>query len=160
MKEKEINLIDALDHVFGKSNVHIFAGPKDFEQAEARLSRPQKSVQVKSKLTEDLRFANALRNFLLGAQKIKDRYLKQNDFKWTGTLSVGKEGPKFLQVIVDNQTQKSSYCWIDKTNGNVLKGSWKAPEPKNPRSNIYDDDYGVSGVDWHGAKYLAAIRKK
>jgi hypothetical protein len=47
----------------------------------------------------------------------------------------------------------SAHCFIDKTNGNVLKAaSWKAPA-KGARGNIYDDDAGLGRMGPYGTEY-------
>jgi len=68
---------------------------------------------------------------------------------------------KYVRVvehqIYDGVQRKggSVYCFIDRTNGNVLKAaSWAAPEKRNVRSNIFAPDHGASGVDGYGAVYL------
>lgn len=52
----------------------------------------------------------------------------------------------------------SVYCFIDKTNGDVLKGSWKAPVKNGKRGNLKDADIlnkcGVYGLQYlKGANY-------
>jgi len=49
---------------------------------------------------------------------------------------------------------RSSFCFIDMTNGDVLKAeTWRKPA-KHARSNIFADDLGLSGVNQYGAVYL------
>lgn len=70
-------------------------------------------------------------------------------------------GKRYIRVIdvtnskVSHLKRESVFCFVDVTNGNVLKAnSWKAPETKNPRSNIGDEDFGESGISDYGAVYL------
>lgn len=49
---------------------------------------------------------------------------------------------------------RSVYCFIDKTNGNILKGSWKSPVKNGVRGNIYSGDHGADRVNHHGCEYL------
>ena len=49
---------------------------------------------------------------------------------------------------------RSSHCFINRANGDVLKAaSWKAPEKKNPRGNIFGAD-PLRGVTAYGTVYL------
>ena len=68
-------------------------------------------------------------------------------------------GKRYIRVIdvtnSDSIKRESVFCFVDVTNGNVLKAnSWKAPETKNPRSNINNEDFGESGISDYGAVYL------
>jgi len=71
-----------------------------------------------------------------------------------------ERGPKYIRVVVsdsygDSKTGagRSVYCFIDTTNGNILKSaSWKAPA-KHARGNIFDAD-PLQGVTQYGAQYL------
>lgn len=61
-----------------------------------------------------------------------------------------EEGSRYVKIIRGT----SVYCFIDKTNGDVLKAaSWKAPA-KHARGNIFNEDNGVTGVGHHGGNYL------
>jgi hypothetical protein len=63
-------------------------------------------------------------------------------------------GQRYVRVVAGSRGSRSVYCFIDKTNGDVLKAEgWKKPA-KHKRSNLFDDDYGLSGVGPYGAKYL------
>lgn len=63
-------------------------------------------------------------------------------------------GPKYIRISVKNY-QTYVYCFIDIETGHIWKAKgWASPEKKNPRSCIYDDDYGLSGVNAYGTVYL------
>lgn len=95
-------------------------------------------------------FDTQLTGFVAGAQGIVDEYMKRNGFSGNPKLII-KRGTRYVRIFKGG----SVYCFVDTTNGNVLKtSSYKAPETKNPRSNIFADDFGVSGVTEHGAKYI------
>lgn len=100
-------------------------------------------------------FQTALSTFLAGAQeKVNKQYETHFDGNRTPKLVING-GTKYLKIQSVHEHQKCAYCFIDTTNGNVLKSAgWKKPELRNPRSNIFDPDNGLSGVDWHGAVYL------
>jgi hypothetical protein len=111
----------------------------------------------------DKDFQTQLSGFLAAAQSKVDDYMKRNGFRGNPVIET-EEGPKFIRVIraeyndPKNPTQaltRSAYCFIEKATGQVFKpAGWKAPERKNPRSNIFADDFGASGVDHHGAVYI------
>jgi len=107
-------------------------------------------------------FENQLEGFLKAAQaKVDAGYAEHN--KATGITQKLElmRGPKYIRVVRREYDRNgkmitgSAYCFIDTSNGNVLKpAGFKAPEKKNPRSNINDADYGASGVTQHGTTYL------
>jgi hypothetical protein len=105
-------------------------------------------------------FQTALAGFLAAAQSRVDERMKQFAPMQAVTLET-QVGPKYIRVVaIDlHNGQKaeygSAYCFIDKTTGDVLKpAGFKGPEKKNPRSNIYADDFGASGVSGYGTVYL------
>lgn len=60
-------------------------------------------------------------------ESIGQRYIKLARFEQTPHLT----GP---------YKASSVYCFVDKTNGDLLKGSWKAPVAKGVRGNLNDSD--------------------
>jgi len=65
-------------------------------------------------------------------------------------------GKRYAKVVVEGHRVHS---FIDMDNGDILKGTWKAPirTPKKGlaiRGNIFSDDLGESNINWHGPKYL------
>lgn len=67
-----------------------------------------------------------------------------------------KEGRRYIKLIssTDGINARRVYCFIDKTNGDILKAAtWKAPA-KHARGSIYDADHGASSVNHYGANYL------
>lgn len=72
------------------------------------------------------------------------RYIRVSTFKWVEAR--GKSYPD------------SVYFFVDTTNGNLLRAaSYKAPDTKNPRGNIFDGDVLTKltpyGVIYLGTKY-------
>ncbi len=47
------------------------------------------------------------------------------------------------------------YCFVDITNGNILKGSWKAPVADGVRGNLKDADV-LQKVTTYGVEYIGA----
>lgn len=68
-------------------------------------------------------------------------------------VGVSTGGRRYAHLFTSGR-QTMCYCFVDRTNGDVLKAeSWRKPA-KHKRSNIYDADFGMSGVTVHGARYL------
>jgi len=63
-------------------------------------------------------------------------------------------GTRFAKVIVNG----SLHSFVDMDNGDIIKGSWKAPIRTKKglaiRGNIFSDDIGKSKITNHGPKYL------
>ena len=69
-------------------------------------------------------------------------------------------GAKYIRIVRANapdnngEGQRSVHCFIDRSNGDILKAAgWKAPA-KHARGNIFADDYGMSCMDPYGPRYL------
>lgn len=66
-----------------------------------------------------------------------------------------KEGKRYIKVFFRYTNSSSSgggsvYCFVDKTNGNVLKpAGWSAPA-KGARGNIFNNDFGLTALRPHG----------
>lgn len=69
--------------------------------------------------------------------------------KYNQTLCVFY-GRKYAKVERGNVV----YCFINLENGDVLKAATYSSPAKHARSNIYDADHGVSGVNEYGANYI------
>lgn len=125
-------------------------------------------------MMDETTFEVQLAGFLKAAQtKVNEQY---GDIApslvasgWRRVIEIDR-GPKYIRVLKadyndpkspNNCTGRSAYCFIDRTNGNVLKAAgWKAPTLKNPRSNIFSVDFGASGVTGYGAVYVPLGKKK
>jgi len=63
-------------------------------------------------------------------------------------------GRKYAKLVKNNGEQRFAYCFVNMTNGDILKAaSWKAPA-KHARGNINDGSNGMDAVTVHGARYL------
>lgn len=99
-------------------------------------------------------FNTALLNFLNTAEKKVNDYRRKH-YPSLGTVEIAyTEGSKFIRVYKQDGGSRSLYCWIDKETGRIWKGSWKAPERKNPRGSIFDSDGGAAAVNHYGTVYL------
>ena len=70
-------------------------------------------------------------------------------------LTVDPKGQRYLRIVTKRAGEEhgSVYCFIDTTNGDVLKSaSWKAPA-KGARGNILAEDGGLTRMTAYGAEY-------
>lgn len=101
-------------------------------------------------------FEQRLAGFIQAAQVKKDAYLKgfesaDGRYKPTPEPITVKGGVKWIKLVVPG----SVYCFVNSETGDVHKAAgYNQPVKNNPRSNIFDDDYGSSGVNGHGPVYL------
>lgn len=82
--------------------------------------------------------------FCAAAQKVTDA--ADRDIKLTY-----ERGNKYARIVEEMGSQRSVFCFIDLSNGDILKAaSWKTPA-KHARGNIIN---GASEVGPYGPKYL------
>ena len=74
-------------------------------------------------------------------------------------------GKKYAKVVTNNRHfvdgdrgieygQSTVHTFVNMENGDILKGSWKAPVKNGVRGNIFADDIGASCVNEYGTVYL------
>lgn len=97
-------------------------------------------------------FEIKLNHWLEGCQKLIDQH-----YTISGLVSpklVVSSGKRYFKIIRVEESGKSVYAFIDKTNGDVLKpATWNAPA-KHARGNIFDESNGLSMMVWYGPAYL------
>ena len=102
-------------------------------------------------------FETRLKSFVAGCQKIIDDQFEANYSNLVPPkLSIDPKGKKFTRIVRKNDSDHygAVFCFVDKTNGDVLKAAtWKAPA-KHARGNIFADDNGLSNIRWTGPAYL------
>lgn len=75
---------------------------------------------------------------------IDSHYVKNAAPKITYTI-----GSKYVRIVKDG----SAYCFIQLSNGDILKSaSWKVPA-KHPRGNIFNDN-ALQGCGLYSAEYM------
>lgn len=101
-------------------------------------------------MNNEIIFDTALNNWLQRAQAIVNEHHEKMGFNSTPeTLSIDPKGKKYIRIV---RSDNSVHCFIDKSNGNVLKAAtWRAPAP-HARGSIYT--IGKEGVSAYGAHYL------
>ena len=74
-------------------------------------------------------------------------------------------GKKYAKVVTNNRHfvdgdrgieygQSTVHTFVNMENGDILKGSWKAPVKNGVRGNIFADDIGASCINEYGTVYL------
>lgn len=81
-----------------------------------------------------------------------------DDLRYNVDYSIGKRYAKVFTMYQDGSS-KSLHSFVDMENGDIVKGSWKAPIRDKSgklavRGNIWADDIGESNITHHGPKYL------
>lgn len=82
---------------------------------------------------------------------------------WVAVPEITHEtGKRYVRIVKRERNPQtgelcergSAFCFIDTTNGDILKAAgWKAPA-KGKRGSIFSDDRGRSAITEHGAVYL------
>ena len=91
------------------------------------------------------------------AKDILNWNYKMRQEGYTESIEV-KQGKKYIKLIKhENGSRSSLFGWIDMSNGDVLMGhTYNSPsesEKRNPRSNIWNDQYGTDCVSSYGVGY-------
>lgn len=103
-------------------------------------------------------FETALAGFMVAAQETVTASYKQWNAKadpafvekWTPKLEM-ERGKRYVRVVKGDPGQRSAFCFVDSTNGNVLKcAGWKGPTQNFARGNIYAADKGCGRMRWTG----------
>lgn len=94
-------------------------------------------------------FDEKFKTFFEGVQKIYSDYMVQtfpNNPRDEFSYKVGK---RYTKVICGG----SAFCFVDNTNGDVLKAAgWSAPA-KGARGNIFDENNGLGRMSAYGPEY-------
>ena len=92
-----------------------------------------------------MNFTQALNEWLVRASEIASGY----------NLTIDPGGRKYIRIVSEHKLyggQRSAFCFVEKSTGNVLKcAGWKTPA-KHARGNIHK--VGKEGVGEYGALYL------
>jgi hypothetical protein len=99
-------------------------------------------------------FHTAVDAFLTSIRELQAAYFAKNYPNLTPpVISLSPGGKKYLRVEQNNGTQTSVYCFVDKSNGDILKADgWKRPA-KHARGNIFDNA-GKDAITPWGVHYL------
>ena len=103
------------------------------------------------------KFDIALRVFVEGCQNIHTDYMARQFSNLTPdeiTITTGRRYVRVMRYRMPRGAGGSVHCFVDMTNGDVLKAaSWKAPA-KHARGNIFDEHHGLKNMNEYGPAYL------
>lgn len=98
-------------------------------------------------------FETALTAFVAACQALIDEYRAKNFPMLDRVVLTTDPGRRYVRIVRNERGSRSVYCFVDKTNGDILKSAtWKAPA-KIARGSIYDAD-PTKAVTVYGANYL------
>jgi len=102
-------------------------------------------------MTTTSAFDAALATFLSLAQAMVDAHMAKEFPNNPRKVLSAERGKRYVRIVVsDDGVGRSAYCFVDTTNGDVLKSEgWKAPA-KGPRGNIFAEN-PIAGVTPYGA---------
>ena len=107
--------------------------------------------------TTTLTIPEALAKFVAAAQALVDEYHTKNVPRLSRRVLSVEMGRRYARIVKqdgDSVTSRSVYCFVDMTNGDVLKAeSWKKPA-KHARGNILTPEKASESVTAYGAHYL------
>jgi hypothetical protein len=114
-------------------------------------------------MNTDLNNNPYLVSFIEGANKLINEYWTNAGLTYNDppVVMVESEGRRYAKLAVYEKmpiktgplTATRVYCFYDKTNGDLLKGDWKAPVAKGVRGNVNEPNV-LDKFNWHGPKYL------
>ena len=86
-------------------------------------------------------------------QTLKD-WLERAQQVANGNLHISNNGRKYIRINLSLYagTTNAAFCFIDKSNGDVLMAANYSAPAKHARGNIYE--IGNEGITAYGAKYL------
>jgi len=93
-------------------------------------------------------------SFLVGAQALAD-----GGWDWAAAdrrpVLSAMIGQKYIRIVSERGADgRSAFCFIDRSNGDVLKcEGWKRPA-RHARGNIHDAQNGLGGITQYGGRYL------
>src|SRR5262245_59899944 len=99
-------------------------------------------------------FDTAFATFLQGVKQIAANYDPT-------TRIEADVGPRYIRVVRveppnwdGDHEHRTLHCFVDRSNGQVLRGSWKQPRfTKQSRGNIFDANSGLGSMKRHSADY-------
>jgi hypothetical protein len=98
-------------------------------------------------------FKAALDKFVAEAQAVVDAHLTKNFPTLPRETLTVDPGRRYVRIWIGRGNSRSAFCFIDSTNGDVLKpDTWKKPA-KHARGNVYVGTASDS-VGPYGAHYL------
>lgn len=108
--------------------------------------------------TNTPKFDSALATFVTAAQGIVDTHMSTHFPTLPREILSIEPGRRYVRIVKSNErdggTSRHVYCFVDKTNGDILKcESWRKPA-KHARGNIYTTHDFNMAVNQYGAHYM------
>lgn len=96
-----------------------------------------------------------LASFKASVEDLIEAYNKKNDYKRQfGSKVVSEDAQKYTKVFVQEpQGNKKIYCFIDRSNGDILKPATYTTPAKGARGNIFDEHNGMKRMGPYGPEY-------
>lgn len=100
-------------------------------------------------------FDERLATYVSALQEIFNKHWADNNFIHAPVpTAITTEGNRYIKVVRGGiGHQPSIHTFVDKTNGNILKGTWQAPVKNGVRGNIFNE-VCTQGVNHYGPDYL------
>jgi hypothetical protein len=97
----------------------------------------------------------ALEYFLTHVEELIEKYNRASEYKHAyGTKVISEDAQKYTKVyVVKPQSSKSIYCFIDRSNGDILKPATHSVPAKGSRGNIFDENHGMKRMGPYGPEY-------
>jgi hypothetical protein len=90
-------------------------------------------------------------SFLVRAQAVVDAHYKGLPARLVLSAMFGR---KFIRIVSEWNSQRTSFCFVDRETGDVLKCDSRTHPAKHARGNINDEANGLDAITPYGAKYL------
>ena len=102
---------------------------------------------------------HAIKEFVEFANKTVQTVYGNRDPRLPEVKLVIQWGPRFARIVRDEGNSKSSFGFVDRTNGDILKAaSWSAPAA-GPRGNVLDRSTWAASHGPYGMAYRRASVK-
>lgn len=106
---------------------------------------------------QDAQFDAKLETFVVGCNRIIKTDQMFKDYVENGgkialpieTVSIGG-GARFIKI---NRSGGGIHCFVDRTNGDVLKAASSKAPAKGARGNLFDAHNGLGRMKWTGPEY-------
>jgi hypothetical protein len=103
----------------------------------------------------DSKTTEALAAFVATCQSVIDTHFAKNFPTLTAPRLTVELGRRYAKLIKNEGMSRSVHCFVDLTNGDVLKSeTWKKPA-KHARGSIFSAQHGEEAVSAYGAHYLS-----
>lgn len=101
-------------------------------------------------------FETALTAFVAAAQQVICDHIAKNHPTLTPDVLTCERGKRYVKVVAQRPggIGRQVHCFVDMTNGDVLKAeSWRKPA-KHARGNIFAPDAGAGCMGLYGAAFM------